>query len=172
VVRYTSCADPRSGETFPGKFPGSACNRTRSHIELIIGQQHTTHTPDSGVSEVYQPAGDSEQWRYCHNCGHRLARFRGVTLEGLTLDVCPLCMYVLSPNQDQAIPLSPMAVASVPCDDGPGTFVAGNSYEQDGHLTYALDVRCPGCGRAFVKLVARKDGQVYVPQHSIEAVLA
>jgi hypothetical protein len=120
---------------------------------------------------VYQPAGDSEQWRYCHNCGHRLARFRGTTLEGLTLDVCPLCKYVLSPNQDKAIPLSPLAIVGEPCTEGAGLFVAGETSEQVGHLLYTYDVPCPACGRVFAKLVARKDGEAYIPQHNTELLV-
>jgi hypothetical protein len=111
---------------------------------------------------------DGEAWRYCFNCGHRLARFRGKTLEGLTCDVCPLCLYILSPNQDQAIPLNPIAGQGEPCEDGPGTFVPGNEFETEGYLRFGLNVRCPGCGRQFKRLVARKDGMIWVPQHKLE----
>ena len=87
------------------------------------------------------------------------------------MDVCPLCLYVLSPNQKDAVPLNPTAAVGAPCEEGPGEFVPGEAFVTEGYLTFALGARCPGCGRLFEKLVARKDGMVYVPQHNLEDAL-
>jgi len=97
---------------------------------------------------------------------------------GLQLHVCPLCRYALWPETVVALKAEEQRE---PCA-GQNEFALENltltgtpydfEYERAGHLTYALDVRCESCGRVFAKLVARKDGAVYIPQHSVAVTRA
>jgi hypothetical protein len=119
------------------------------------------------VQLTHTSGSDANDWRYCDICsGLRVARWRGKTLEGLTVHTCEMCIYVLSPNQDKAERISGVP-ESVPCEWA-GTFGNGTTTSQEGYLLYAHNVECE-CGRVFNKLVAKKDGTAYIPQHKTVA---
>jgi len=111
---------------------------------------------------------DANRWRECDSCGHRLARFRGQSLEGLSLHTCEKCVYKLTGGTCE--PLQ-QPVTGEPCPWGnqkqewdPTVTVTS----REGYLFYLLGHECI-CGRVFAKLVGSpKTTEVWVAPHNVQ----